>query len=231
MTSPETLYSSLESVIQDPLFPRIDSLLRRGKHIDGRWVKEHSYIKQAEHFLVAYYARFHTNLVCAPEDFYYLLPRNSDYIRARKLERSTMILGQVVAKMYIDPEHLAKEGWIEISKVVEQLLLHIPEEKLAGVFERKSVQTDLDKNKVQEGVLTALRQLKQLGMLRLEGERVQPQTAILRFAELAREGEAAVSQVAVLLNDDSPEENLEIEGELEIAEEPEYVLLEDEPHD
>lgn len=181
-------YNSFESVITDKLFAKIDASLRRGCHFDTEDINEFNYIQDTHAVLAAFYKQFNAELIYANEGYYYLIPKDNQFIRSKKIELTTMVIGQVLAMMKLDPEILKESGWIRTEQIADKMMMLLSPEKISKLFSR-SLNTDLDKNKLLDEIRTGLRQLKRMGMLVLDSKtvtRVRLRVSIMRFADPVR---------------------------------------------
>ncbi|WP_020582073.1 chromosome partition protein MukE [Endozoicomonas elysicola] len=184
-------YQQIADLINDECFPELDTRLRRGEHIDARYHRLFNIIQDGFPLLAEYYLRFGSDLVQAPEAYYYLRPGTSgkSLIRSRKLDELTMIAGQVLAMFHLDPEQLEGSGWISTDAVYERLRLLLENDYLCQLLERKKIETQADRDKAMETLRRAIRQLARLGMVRLEGNqanRLQTQAPLMRFIDPVR---------------------------------------------
>ena len=67
----------LAEAIANPLFPRIDTALRSGRHISADDFEQHSALVEFHGELEIFYGRYQVELIKAPEGFFYLRPRPS----------------------------------------------------------------------------------------------------------------------------------------------------------
>ena len=194
-------YNTLELVITDKLFPKIDVSLRRGYHIDIEDINEFSFIQDTYAFLSAFYRQFNAELVYADEGYYYLIPKDDKFIRSKRIDKITMVIGQILAMMKLEPENLKESGWLPTEKIADKMTMLLNKEQISLLFSR-SVNTDLDKNRLLDEIRTSLRQLKRMGMLVLESNaanRVRPCASIMRFADPVKGLEnPLVSQMALI---------------------------------
>lgn len=187
----DTPYQNLGDIINDELFPELDSRLRRGEHIDSRHTKLFNILNDASQWLGEYYHRYGVDLIHTPEDFYYLKPGNSQkqLIKSRKLDELTMVCGQVLALYHMDPEQLEGSGWISLDAIYERLRLLLDDIYLCKLLERRKLDTQADRDKGLDTLRKAVRQLARLGMIRLENNqtnRVQTQSPLMRFIDPVR---------------------------------------------
>ena len=187
----DTPYQNPGDVINDELFPELDSRLRRGEHIDSRHTRLFNILNDSSQWLGEYYHRYGVDLIHTPEDFYYLKPGNSQkqLIKSRKLDELTMVCGQVLALHHMDPEQLEGSGWISTDAIYERLRLLLDDAYLCKLLERRKLDTQADRDKGLETLRKAIRQLARLGMIRLENNQtnqVQTQSPLMRFIDPVR---------------------------------------------
>ena len=73
----------LAEAIANPLFPRIDTALRSGRHISADDFEQHSALVEFHGELEIFYGRYQVELIKAPEGFFYLRPRQTPCPAAR----------------------------------------------------------------------------------------------------------------------------------------------------
>lgn len=213
-------FERLEDVILDQLFPEVDLALRRGRHVGIDDGLSYQLLLDGQVHLEAFYGRYGCELVHRDnERFFYLLP-SGDRLGRRLLPRGHMLVGQVLALLYLDPSAIKQGGVVSRAELLGRLDMLVGTESLVRLFQpqRKKyddrVVEDLIRNKVDE----ALRSLEALGFVELrDGAMVRLRPALLRFADpirgrgddgaalerLIRQGEVVV---------DAPEEDGEEEG-------------------
>lgn len=230
---------NLVKAISNPLFPALDSVLRSGRHISSEDLDNHALLCDFEMELAHFYQRYNTELVKAPEGFFYLRPRSTSLIGRSVLSELDMLVGKVLCFLYLSPERLAHEGIFTNQELYEELLSLADEKKLMKLVTNRASGSDLDKEKLFEKVRTSLRRLRRIGMIIAIGEtgKFRISEAVFRFGadvrigddvreaqlRLIRDGEAVVhtqepSQGSLLNTDESDEqdneqEQIELEGE------------------
>ncbi len=226
---------NLVKAISNPLFPALDSMLRAGKHISSEDVDNHSLLADFETELAIFYQRYNTELVKAPEGFFYLRPRSTSLISRSVLSELDMLVGKVLCFLYLSPERLAHEGIFTNQELYEELLSLADEKKLLKLTTNRATGSDLDKEKLFEKVRTSLRRLRRIGMIIPVGEsgKFHISEAVFRFGadvrvgddmrdaqlRLIRDGEAVVhtvepSQGSLLTEqEENDHEQTELEGE------------------
>ncbi|CCN33520.1 Chromosome partition protein mukE [Vibrio nigripulchritudo SO65] len=228
----EYMPEKLAKAISNPLFPALDSALRAGRHISSEDLDNHALLSDFETELALFYQRYNTELVKAPEGFFYLRPRSTSLIGRSVLSELDMLVGKVLCFLYLSPERLAHEGIFTNQELYDELIALADEKKLMKLVTNRATGSDLDKEKLFEKVRTSLRRLRRLGMIIPIGEngKFRISEAVFRFGadvrvgddireaqlRLIRDGEAVVhqqepSQVSLL--EEPEEEQQELEGE------------------
>lgn len=204
----EYMPEKLVKAIANPLFPALDSMLRAGKHISSDDMDNHTLLSDFESELAHFYQRYNTELIKAPEGFFYLRPRSTSLINRSVLSELDMLVGKVLCFMYLSPERLAHEGIFSHQELFDELLSLADEKKLMRLVTNRATGSDLDKERLYEKVNTSLRRLKRLGMILAIGEQGKfiISEAVFRFGadvrvdeemkdaqlRLIRDGEAVV---------------------------------------
>ena len=185
------LPEKLVKAIANPLFPALDSMLRAGKHISTEDMDNHALLCDFETELAMFYLRYNTELVKAPEGFFYLRPRSTTLIGRSVLSELDMLVGKVLCFLYLSPERLAHEGIFTNQELYEELLALADEKKLLRLVTHRATGSDLDKEKLFEKVKTSLRRLKRLGMVLSIGEegKFRISESVFRFGADVRTGE------------------------------------------
>ncbi|CCO44883.1 Chromosome partition protein mukE [Vibrio nigripulchritudo SOn1] len=228
----EYMPEKLAKAISNPLFPALDSALRAGRHISSEDLDNQALLSDFETELALFYQRYNTELVKAPEGFFYLRPRSTSLIGRSVLSELDMLVGKVLCFLYLSPERLAHEGIFTNQELYDELIALADEKKLMKLVTNRATGSDLDKEKLFEKVRTSLRRLRRLGMIIPIGEngKFRISEAVFRFGadvrvgddireaqlRLIRDGEAVVhqqepSQVSLL--EEPEEEQQELEGE------------------
>ncbi|MGR5165889.1 chromosome partition protein MukE [Vibrio astriarenae] len=182
---------NLVKAISNPLFPQLDSLLRAGRHISSENLDNHALLSDFEVELGSFYQRYNTELVKAPEGFFYLRPRSTSLISRSVLSELDMLVGKVLCFLYLSPERLAHEGIFTNQELYEELLTLTDEKKLMKLVTNRASGSDLDKEKLFEKVRTSLRRLRRLGMVITVGEtgKFRISEAVFRFGADVRVGD------------------------------------------
>ncbi|POB83838.1 chromosome partition protein MukE [Vibrio vulnificus] len=232
----EYMPENLAKAICNPLFPALDSMLRAGRHISSEDLDNHALLSDYEVELSVFYQRYNTELVKAPEGFFYLRPRSTSLIARSVLSELDMLVGKVLCFLYLSPERLAHEGIFTNQELYEELIALTDEKKLMKLVTNRASGSDLDREKLFEKVRTSLRRLRRLGMIINVGDsgKFSISEAVFRFGadvragddireaqlRLIRDGEAVVhtqepTQASLLADEEEQNynEQAELEGE------------------
>lgn len=173
----------LAQAIANPLFPKLDTALRSGRHISADDLDNHSYLLEFHGELDAFYARYAAELIKAPEGFFYLRPRPSSDIATSVLSELDMLVGKVLCYLYLSPDRLANEGIFNLADLQEEILTLADEQQLLRMVHQRSGGSDLDKRRLLERLRTTLRRLKRLGMVTAlgTGDRFRINESVFRF--------------------------------------------------
>ena len=120
----------LAEAIANPLFPRIDTALRSGRHISADDFEQHSALVEFHGELEIFYGRYQVELIKAPEGFFYLRPRPSADIGTTVLSELDMLVGKVLCYLYLSPDRLASEGVFAMGELQEEVLSLADEKQL-----------------------------------------------------------------------------------------------------
>ena len=230
ITTDYPLGLKMAQAIANPLFPKLDTWLRSGRHISADDLDNHSFLLEYHDELERFYSRYQAELIKAPEGFFYLRPRASSEIGTSVLSELDMLVGKVLCYLYLSPERLANEGLFSLTDLQEELLTLADERQLLRMVNQRSGGSDLDKRKLLEKMRTSLRRLKRLGMVLPigSGDKFRVNESVFRFGadvrsdedpravqlRMIREGEA------ILHDDELPtSEHLLDESEDELEEE------------
>ncbi len=189
------IFSSLESVLNDDLFPEVDVGLRSGRHynLDGD-VREYEFIQAAEEWLQGFYTRYGCRLAHGAEGYFYLLPDGA-LLGQKRLTAAEMLVGQTLALMRMDPAHLSRYGRIAEEKLLGTLENLLGSERLFALRAPRARGRDreTDAEKTREEVRRSLNGLQRLGFVEriAEGDlrHVIPRASVMRFADPVRGGE------------------------------------------
>ncbi|PNH82656.1 chromosome partition protein MukE [Vibrio diazotrophicus] len=187
----EYMPENLAKAISNPLFPALDSALRAGRHVSSDDLDNHAFLSDFETELAQFYQRYNTELVRAPEGFFYLRPRSTTLINRSILSELDMLVGKVLCFLYLSPERLAHEGIFTNQELYEELLALTDEKKLMKLVTNRANGSDLDKEKLFEKVRASLRRLRRLGMIINIGEtsKFSISEAVFRFGADVRVGD------------------------------------------
>ena len=177
--------------IANPLFPKLDTWLRSGRHISADDLDNHSFLLEYHDELERFYSRYQAELIKAPEGFFYLRPRASSEIGTSVLSELDMLVGKVLCYLYLSPERLVNEGLFSLADLQEELLTLADERQLLRMVNQRSGGSDLDKRKLLEKMRTSLRRLKRLGMVLPvgTGDKFRVNESVFRFGADVRSDE------------------------------------------
>lgn len=207
-----TAFDRLEDVIQDEQFPEVDLALRRGRHVGREDGPAYQLLLDGQVPLEAFYARYGCELAHRSEGYFYLLP-TGDRLGRTHLKAGDMIVGQVLALLFLDPAAVQRGGVVTRSEVLGRLDMLVGAETLARLYrpgQKKFVERVAEET-VRTKVAESLRSLETLGFVDLrEGEQVRLRPALFRFADPVRGREDLGGAL----------ERLVREGEIEVALDP-----------
>jgi len=230
ITTEYPLALRMAQAIANPLFPKLDTWLRSGRHISADDLDNHSFLLEYHDELERFYSRYQAELIKAPEGFFYLRPRASSEIGTSVLSELDMLVGKVLCYLYLSPERLANEGLFSLTDLQEELLTLADERQLLRMVNQRSGGSDLDKRKLLEKMRTSLRRLKRLGMVLPigSGDKFRVNESVFRFGADVRSDEdpravqlRMIREGEAILHDDElpPSEHLLDESEDELEEE------------
>jgi chromosome partition protein MukE len=185
----EQPYTSLEDVIQDPVFPDVDLALRRGRHIDLDDSEWFAFLAEAQSHLELFYRRFGSELIRVADGYFYLLP-SGDRLGRRQLSRGEMLVGQGLALLYLDPATVKAAGVVPLAQLLELLVSLIGQERLIVTLNfRKNPPKDvrIAEMMARKEIAKALRGLERLGFVeRLPDDLLRLRTPLMRFTDPVR---------------------------------------------
>ena len=196
-----TGFERLEDVILDELFPEVDLALRRGRHLGREDGPAYGFLNDAHDHLEPFYRRFGAELVFKSEGYFYLLP-TGDGLGRRQLNAGEMLVGQSMALLSLDPDHLVKGGKISRDLVLQRLMSLVGQEELIRRFHprRRKVDERTAAEAIRTRVGSALRVLADLGFVDLVGDdELQLRPAVMRFAEPVRASQERAQALAILV--------------------------------
>ncbi|WP_434525287.1 chromosome partition protein MukE [Photorhabdus asymbiotica] len=213
----------LAQALANSLFPELDSQLRSGRHIGMDDLDNHAFLMDFQEQLEEFYARYNVELIRAPEGFFYLRPRSTTLIPRSVLSELDMMVGKILCYLYLSPERLANQGIFTSQELYEELISLADEGKLMKFVNQRSSGSDLDKQKLQEKVRTALNRLRRLGMVYFlpnDNSKFTITEAVFRFGadvrsgddprevqlRMIRDGEAMPVEGSLSLNDSENDE-------------------------
>ncbi|WP_276970539.1 chromosome partition protein MukE [Tatumella ptyseos] len=182
----------LAQALANPVFPALDSQLRAGRHIGFEELDNHAFLMDFQAELEEFYARYHVELVRAPEGFFYLRPRSTTLIARSVLSELDMMVGKILCYLYLSPERLANEGIFTQQELYDELLALADESKLLRFVNQRSTGSDLDRTRLQEKVRASLNRLRRLGMVWFMGSdnsKFRIMESVFRFGAEVRSGD------------------------------------------
>ena len=222
----EYMPDNLVKAISNPLFPALDSMLRAGRHVSTEDLDNHALLADYEIELAQFYKRYNTELVKAPEGFFYLRPRSTSLIGRSVLSELDMLVGKVLCFLYLSPERLAHEGIFTNQELYDELLQLADENKLMRLVTNRATGSDLDKEKLFEKVRTSLRRLRRLGMTINIGEtgKFRISESVFRFGADVRVGDDVREAQLRLIRDGDAVVHRSQPDQGSLLEEPESLL-------
>jgi len=181
-------YERLEDVIQDSIFPEVDLALRAGQHVDSEDTDRYAFLVAAQRLLEPLYLRYGADLIHSPDRFFFLVPRG-DRLGRRHLSTGEMLLGQVLALMYLDPATVQAAGVISRAQAMELLANLVGEQRLVAALNprRRRRHEHVSQELARQELDRALRSLAALGFIELlDDEKVRLRSPLMRFAEPVR---------------------------------------------
>ena len=191
ITTEYPLGLKMAQAIANPLFPKLDTWLRSGRHISADDLDNHSFLIEFHDELERLYARYQVEFIKAPDGFFYLRPRSSSEMGTSVLSELDMLVGKVLCYLYLSPDRLANEGIFSVTDLQEEVMTLADERQLLRMVNQRSGGSDLDKRKLLEKMRTSLRRLRRLGMLVQlgSGDKFRVNEAIFRFGADVRSDE------------------------------------------
>ncbi|WP_067702874.1 MULTISPECIES: chromosome partition protein MukE [unclassified Erwinia] len=210
----------LAQALANPLFPALDSQLRAGRHVGIEELDNHAFLMDYQEYLEEFYARYHVELIRAPEGFFYLRPRSTTLIPRSVLSELDMMVGKILCYLYLSPERLANEGIFTQQELYDELVTLADESKLLKLVNQRSTGSDLDRQKLQEKMRASLNRLRRLGMVWFmanDSSKFRIIESVFRFGadvrsgddaraaqlRMIRDGEAMAIDGGLMLNDES----------------------------
>lgn len=199
----EYMPEGLAKAISNPLFPALDSALRAGRHISSDDLDNHALLSDFETELALFYQRYNTELIRAPEGFYYLRPRSTSLINRSVLSELDMLVGKVLCFLYLSPERLAHEGIFTDQELFDELVTLSDEPKLIKLTSNRAGGSDFDREKLFEKVRGSLRRLRRMGMIVMMGDagKFKINESVFRFGADVRLGDDIVDAQIRLIRD------------------------------
>ena len=197
----EPTYQSMAAVLDDPLFPEVDVALRQGRHIHRVETERYAFLTEANDYLERWYRRYGCDLVRTTDGYFYLLPQ-LDKIRRRQLTVAEMLLGKVLALLYLEPATLQQGGVVARAQVLQSLATLVGQENLLLRLNPRRTRRDerTEQEHVRKELDRALRSLCELGFVdRIDEEQIRLQPPIMRFAESVRSASDPEAALAAMI--------------------------------
>lgn len=182
-----TSFHDLQDVVQHDLFPEVDLLLRRGRHVGREDDAAYGFLHDAMDHLEPFYRRYGAELVHKSDGYFYLLP-SGDRLGRSQLSAGEMLVGQALALLYLDPSNL-QLGYVMREALLQRLAGLVGTEHLVRTLNprRRKYDERIAAETVRTKVASALRTLADLGFVDLlEEDRYHLRPALMRFAEPVR---------------------------------------------
>lgn len=183
----------------DKQFVDADVRLRRGGHVTTEDVWLYEFMTKNFDELQHFYSAYGSTLMQHEDSFFFLLPQRDGVLRTKELSKGTMLVGQAIARLTRDPETTKSAGLLS-QEMVLQVLESLPVDTLRKTFVPKRREATLHQG-IREAVGQALRQLAALDFIRWKGEVFFATSAINRFIELARHGNAPDEDAKIYLTE------------------------------
>ena len=181
-------YHSLADALCDPLFPEVDVALRQGRHVHRGETERYAFLSDANDHLERWYKKYGCDLVRTADGFFYLLPQQ-DKVRRRQLSLAEMLIGKVLALLYLEPATLQRGGIVDRTLVFQSLATLVGQENLLLRLNPRRKRRDerTEQEQVRKELKQALLSLCELGFCeRLDEEGIRLHPPVLRFAESVR---------------------------------------------
>jgi len=182
-------FLTLEDAILDDNFPEVDLALRRGRHIGRDDGAAYDFLCDALDRLEPFYRRFGCELVQRSEGYFYLLP-SGDRLGRRHLSAGEMLVGQVLALLFLDPSTLQRGGVVARDLLLQRLANLVATDTLVRTLnpQKKKYDERIAAEVVRTRVADGLRKLSDLGFVDLLEDEVslRLRPALMRFADPVR---------------------------------------------
>jgi chromosome partition protein MukE len=182
-------FLTLEDAILDDNFPDADLALRRGRHIGRDDGATYDFLNDALDRLEPFYRRFGCELVQRSEGYFYLLP-SGDRFGRRTLSAGEMLVGQVLALMFLDPSTLQRGGIVARELLLQRLANLVATDVLVRTLNphKRKFDERIAAEVVRTRVADGLRKLADLGFVDLLEDEVslRLRPALMRFADPVR---------------------------------------------
>ena len=195
-------FLTVADAILDENFPDVDLALRRGRHIGRDDGAAYDFLCDALDCLEPFYRRFGCELVQRSEGYFYLLP-SGDRLGRRHLSAGEMLVGQVLALMFLDPSTLQRGGVVARELLLQRLANLVSTDVLVRTLNplKKKFDERIAAEVVRTRVADGLRKLSDLGFVDLLEDEVslRLRPALMRFADPVRGLEDPADALAQLV--------------------------------
>ena len=195
-------FVDLAGALEAKEFFEVDLSLRQGRHIDRDDAELYTYLLDAQELLEAFYRRYGCDLIHRSDGYFFLLP-TGEKLRKKHLSENSMLVGQALALLFLDPNTVQVGGVIDKEKLLAQLDGVVGTDALIKSFNPKRRKYDerVAQETVRKKVVVEVRRLAGLGFVELVADgKIRLRPALLRFAEPVRgvgaSGEALAKLVA-----------------------------------
>jgi chromosome condensin MukBEF MukE localization factor len=174
------------NIIEHPLFPKLDTALRRGVHITSSDYVNHEFLARNFVELAAFYGRYDASLIEHPDGFFFLRTDGS-VIPNKSLSKPCMHLGQLLAYLARASAITRTRGVLQLEELYQTMSTMFAADLLAKIYV-PNAKNSVSPQQIKNEVLRCLKVFAQLNMISFERgrEAIQLTDAIGRFTEMAR---------------------------------------------
>lgn len=178
----------LLDMVQHPMFPAVDQLLRCGAHLDEDDFDQYAFVHQAEELLGMFYHCYGAELRQTQEGTYFLIAKDNPLFKYLTLSRLDMIIGKTLAGMMIEPEILSTLGKVDLDKLLATIELYPGRASLLSMANIRVADEESANKKLREAIGRSLHLLDELRFVVWDAraEQMIPRKAIMRFADDVR---------------------------------------------
>jgi chromosome partition protein MukE len=165
----------LLDMVQHPMFPAVDQLLRCGGHLDEDDFDQHAFVHESEDILGMFYQRYGADLRQTQEGSYFLIAKDNPLFKHLTLSRLDMIIGKTLGK-------------VSLAKLLSTLELHPGRASLLIMANIRVADEEAGNKRLREAIGRSLHLLDELRFVVWDGraEQVIPRKAAMRFADDVR---------------------------------------------